>query len=230
MEDTIVGMRRRALLVLAFGSLACKPSGAAAPPASGDSAQQTDPPPASPKAAPSDAFGIPVCDRYVADMHTCIDGTPEDAQPQLREALASATTSWQEAIANGNKAAVIDACYDARDEGEEILGEMGCSFAHVDDPPRSKEPASSPQKKEFVLTVIGVPECDEYIRAYVRCIDEKVPESSRGSMVDAMNVTVKAWSDAAKTNPTGLAEACSNAMEAARHATKQMGCTWPELH
>lgn len=224
---TLVTMRRQAFVVLACVGSACKPAPSADPPkaAPASSAAQTS----APASAPADTLGIPVCDRYLADMGKCIDSVPEDARPQLREALASAKSSWREAVDGGKRDLVVNACYDARDEGEEILGEIGCSFAHVDDPPRVGAPAAVPTKSK-TPTVIGIVECDEYIRAYTKCIHDRVPESAQGPMQDAMDATVKAWAEAATTDRAGLMKACRAALDAARVATEQMGCEWPQLH
>ncbi|MBX7084332.1 MAG: hypothetical protein K1X88_34315 [Nannocystaceae bacterium] len=74
---------------------------------------------------------------------------------------------------------------------------------------------------------VGVPECDEYITKYARCISDKLPESSRGAMLDAMKQAAEAWKEAA-AGPAkdSLADACKAALDAARDATKAMGCVW----
>jgi len=74
---------------------------------------------------------------------------------------------------------------------------------------------------------IGVPECDRYIDAYMRCIDNKVPEAARPQMREAMAQTVEAWRQAA-AGPArdGLGPACIAAYDAAKQATSSMGCEW----
>jgi hypothetical protein len=217
-------MRRYGFVVLACVGLACKPSPSADPSQGAPATTST----AAPTSAPADGLGIPVCDRYLADMSKCIESVPEDARPQLREALASAKTSWREAVDGGKRDLVVDACYDARDEGEQILGEIGCAFAHIDEPPRSGASASVPTKPK-APQMIGIFECDEYVLRYTKCIHEKVPQSARGPMQDAMDATVEAWAEAAKTNPEGLVKACRAALDAAKIATEQIGCEWPAL-
>lgn len=222
---TLRTMRRFGFVVLACAGLACKPKPSADPPADAPASSSTATAPAS---APAEGLGIPVCDRYLVDMSACIESVPEDARPQLRDALASAKSSWREAVDAGKRDLVVDACYDARDEGEEILGEIGCAFTHVDDPPRvGAAPAATTKPK--APAAIGIFECDEYIVAYTKCIHTKVPESARGPMQDAMDATVTAWAEAAKTNREGLAKACRAALDAAKIATEQMGCEWPTL-
>jgi len=74
---------------------------------------------------------------------------------------------------------------------------------------------------------IGIPECDEYLEKYSRCIADKMPEATREGMQDAMQSMAKAWRDAADgPAKPGLATACKAALEAAAEATKAMGCEW----
>ncbi|MFO0635802.1 MAG: hypothetical protein U0168_23420 [Nannocystaceae bacterium] len=74
---------------------------------------------------------------------------------------------------------------------------------------------------------VGVPECDEYIEKYTKCISDKVPEAARGSMKDAMDASAKAWREAASgPGKDGLAAACKAALDAAKQATAAMGCEW----
>ena len=74
---------------------------------------------------------------------------------------------------------------------------------------------------------VGVPECDEYIEKYTKCISDKVPEAARGSMKDAMDASAKAWREAAAgPGKDGLAAACKAALDAAKQATAAMGCEW----
>jgi hypothetical protein len=74
---------------------------------------------------------------------------------------------------------------------------------------------------------IGIPECDEYIEKYTKCIQDKMPEASRQQMKDAMDQSVKAWKEAA-AGPAkdGLATSCKAALDAAKQATSSMGCEW----
>ncbi len=74
---------------------------------------------------------------------------------------------------------------------------------------------------------IGISECDEYVEKYSRCIAAKVPAAARGAMNDAMDATVKAWTEAAQGPARdGLASACKAALDAARQVTRDMGCEW----
>ena len=72
----------------------------------------------------------------------------------------------------------------------------------------------------------GVPECDDYIAKYEKCIGDKVPEMARSAMKDAFAKTRDAWKTAAAT-PEGkstLAMACKTAMEQAKTALSAYGC------
>jgi len=74
---------------------------------------------------------------------------------------------------------------------------------------------------------IGIPECDEYIEKYTKCIMDKVPEAAQAQMKDAMNQSAKAWKEAA-AGPAkdGVAATCKTALDAAKTATSAMGCEW----
>lgn len=73
---------------------------------------------------------------------------------------------------------------------------------------------------------IGVPECDEYVTKYEKCLDEKVPDASRATMREAFSKTRQSWSKMAQSEATraSLAEACKQALEAAESSLKSMGC------
>jgi hypothetical protein len=66
------------------------------------------------------------------------------------------------------------------------------------------------------LPKIGVPECDEYVRLYAKCIDEKLPEEVRETSRKALRTSIDAWHKAAETEAgrEGLAAACRTARDA----------------
>jgi hypothetical protein len=73
-----------------------------------------------------------------------------------------------------------------------------------------------------------VPECDEYLEKYARCIEEKMPAAVRETSLDALRKSVDAWKQAAST-PAGreaLGTACKAALDAAAKAMKSFGCTF----
>ena len=74
---------------------------------------------------------------------------------------------------------------------------------------------------------IGIPECDEYLTKYSRCIEAKVPTAARASMNDAMEATARAWKEAANGPARDqLGPGCKAALDAAKQATAAMGCEW----
>ena len=96
---------------------------------------------------------------------------------------------------------------------------------------KKEEPKKEEPKKEEAAAggdSIGIPECDTYINKYSACVDEKVPEASRQAMKDAFAKTRDAWKQAASTEAgkKALAQACTQAMDAAKKAMEQFGCSW----
>jgi hypothetical protein len=74
---------------------------------------------------------------------------------------------------------------------------------------------------------IGVPECDEYIEKYMKCIEEKMPEAAREQTKQAMQQSVDAWKEAASgPGKDQLADACKAALDAAKKGTEALGCEW----
>lgn len=74
------------------------------------------------------------------------------------------------------------------------------------------------------LPSTGVPECDEYLRKYFRCIETKMPAAARDSTRDALTTTAEAWRDMPASSRETLASTCSMAMETVSEATAAMGC------
>ncbi len=76
---------------------------------------------------------------------------------------------------------------------------------------------------------IGVGPCDEYRESYGRCIREWVPESARLPMLDALDASWRAWTEAA-IGPAagGLPIACRAALDAARQATRDFPCEYAD--
>jgi len=65
---------------------------------------------------------------------------------------------------------------------------------------------------------VGVPECDDYVEKYTKCIDEKMPEAARETSKKALQTSVDAWKKAAATpaGKEGLAQACKTASDAVK--------------
>jgi hypothetical protein len=73
-----------------------------------------------------------------------------------------------------------------------------------------------------------VPECDDYLSKYRRCIDEKVPADRKKSFEDALERTRTSWRTLA-ANPGArpeLAQACSLALQTVQTTLKQYACLW----
>ncbi|MFO1518142.1 MAG: hypothetical protein U1F57_00535 [bacterium] len=75
---------------------------------------------------------------------------------------------------------------------------------------------------------IGVPECDEYIEKYQKCITSKVPEMARGQLKSAFDQAISAWKQAAATpeGKQGLSMGCKMALDSAKQSTAAFGCEW----
>lgn len=70
---------------------------------------------------------------------------------------------------------------------------------------------------------IGVPECDEYIKNYTKCIEEKMTGPAKDTSLQALKTSAEAWKKAAATpaGKEGLATACKTAAEAVKSS-----CGW----
>lgn len=97
---------------------------------------------------------------------------------------------------------------------------------------KPEAPAAAPAKAAESTAVaagdFGVPECDEYFRKYMACIDGKVPEAARAMVKQSLDQTREQWKRAAAT-PQGkaaLATGCTQATAAAKQAMAAYGCTW----
>ncbi len=86
-------------------------------------------------------------------------------------------------------------------------------------------PAKSPVVAPSADSV-GVPECDDYISKYERCINSKVPEMARGALKTAFDQTRASWKAAAATpeGKQGLAMGCKAAADASKQAVAAYGC------
>jgi hypothetical protein len=96
------------------------------------------------------------------------------------------------------------------------------------EPPPPPPLPPPPEEVAPGIESVGVPECDDYLRNYMRCIEDSMPEGSRATMRDAMKDVAKAWRDSAghPGSTAALAEGCRAAGDAARSAFSSMGCTW----
>jgi len=88
-------------------------------------------------------------------------------------------------------------------------------------------PATSSSASSSSDESIGVPECDDYLRAYRDCVTSKVPEASQAELNQAIDQNVALWRQAASTpeGKAGLGAACTQARDAMRSAMSQYGCS-----
>lgn len=95
---------------------------------------------------------------------------------------------------------------------------------------KKKEESSSSGSTSSAATAdaVGVPECDEYLTKYEKCIKDKVPEAARAQMETTMKQTRDSWKKLAENPATkaGLAQGCKQALETAKTSMTAYGCTW----
>ena len=98
-------------------------------------------------------------------------------------------------------------------------------------PPASTAASAAPAATSAATTAgaeFGVPECDDYIKKYLACIDSKVPEAARATVRQSLDQTKSQWKQAAATEQgkAGLAMGCKAATDAAKTAMAAYGCTF----
>lgn len=74
----------------------------------------------------------------------------------------------------------------------------------------------------------GVPECDEYLAKYEKCVDEKVPAVAKPGIKEAIGKMRTTYKTSA-SNPVakaGLGQGCKQALETTKQAMAQYNCTW----
>lgn len=74
----------------------------------------------------------------------------------------------------------------------------------------------------------GVPECDQYMKKYMACIDGKVPDMVKPTLKTAFEQQKDAWKKAASTpeGKAGLANACTQMEAQSKAAMQAYGCSW----
>jgi hypothetical protein len=76
---------------------------------------------------------------------------------------------------------------------------------------------------------IGVAVCDQYVKDFQRCIDEKVPEADRDAHRRTLADNHASWLQTKKGGESaakGLQIGCRGAREQAKAATASFGCEW----
>jgi len=90
------------------------------------------------------------------------------------------------------------------------------------------EPAVVPASNTAATTEFGVKECDDYLAKYTACVSARVPAPVRAAMIAALDQSKNQWKAAAYTpeGRAGLAEACTQARDAAKASLQAYGCSW----
>ena len=74
----------------------------------------------------------------------------------------------------------------------------------------------------------GVPECDDYLKKYLACMDTKMPEAGRAMARQTLDQTKASWKQAASTpeGKSGLAMGCKAATDSAKTSMAAYGCSF----
>lgn len=93
---------------------------------------------------------------------------------------------------------------------------------------KKKEESTSSGSTGTTAEAIGVPECDEYLTKYEKCVKDKVPEASRAQMEATLKQTRETYKKLADNPVTkaGLPASCKQAMEALKTSMSAFGCTF----
>jgi hypothetical protein len=101
-------------------------------------------------------------------------------------------------------------------------------------PPATRPAASTPPAATQAAppatgdAAFGVQECDDYINAFLACVDAKVPEASRAMMRQQLEQTREQWKMAASTSEgrASLAVGCRASRDAAKTSMAAYGCSF----
>jgi hypothetical protein len=96
-----------------------------------------------------------------------------------------------------------------------------------EEPEQSTAPATTPSATGSTTSEFGVPECDDYVKKIMACMD-KMPEAARTSARTAFDQSRNQWKAAAATaeGRSALSMTCKAATDSARTATSAYGCEW----
>jgi hypothetical protein len=84
-----------------------------------------------------------------------------------------------------------------------------------------------PELSNVPVAGVGVPECDDYLDKYQRCVEQKVPADKRSGFLEAIRLTRSALRDTLLREPDAdlaLAKQCKEMHSAARTAMAQFKC------
>jgi hypothetical protein len=98
--------------------------------------------------------------------------------------------------------------------------------AAADGPPAQQAAPPVPDPTSTYVD-IGVPECDQYARRYLACL-ERTPEATRAMMRQSFDQTREVWSMTAEKpdRRAGLAASCTQQAEASKAAMSRYDCEW----
>lgn len=116
--------------------------------------------------------------------------------------------------------AVVGAC-------DERAGDDDAKDAKAVAPPPAVAAPTNAEADAPGAPQIGIPECDEFIAKFARCIEEKVPAGGRAQAQTAMEAMVKGFKDtAAGSGRDQLPATCKSTMDTTKQSMTAMGCTW----
>ena len=110
--------------------------------------------------------------------------------------------------------------------GEKSAPPGPAAGAAADGPPAQQAAPPVPDPAAAYVD-IGVPECDQYARKYLACL-ERTPEASRAMMRQSFDQTREVWSMSAEKpeRRAGVAAACRQQEQASKAAMARYDCEW----
>ena len=85
----------------------------------------------------------------------------------------------------------------------------------------AEEPAAEPAA---TADSTGVAECDDYLEKVLACYEQHIPAGQREAMVSGLDQVKAGWAQI--EDKSALAEACKQAMDAAKQQFGAMGCSF----
>ena len=88
-------------------------------------------------------------------------------------------------------------------------------------------PAPAPAAATATADSVGIPECDDYLNKYQACVQSKVPEAARATLIQSLDQTRAAWRTtlAAPGGKDSLAAACKQMRDATKASMSAYGCS-----
>lgn len=88
----------------------------------------------------------------------------------------------------------------------------------------AEEPAAPAAEPAATADSTGVAECDEYLEKVLACYEQHIPAGQREAMVSGLDQVKAGWAQI--EDKSALAEACKQAMDAAKQQFGAMGCSF----